>query len=172
MICLLVCPALPRPGLHFRFEKVHHRPVWATRPYTTARPTTSDTSDLDSDAEGANPTSAGVATASKSHPALLADLLRRDAGLVARVAPGSARRTRLPEGELAIERLRDANVAQGKGADVSGCVEDRRHGPAYECPHDLDPFGLASQRKCSIQGMPALLNMILCDPYIFARHAH
>lgn len=76
------------------FEKLHPRPSWASLAVRKAN-------------EGENIQESGRET--------LSNLLSRDTGLVARVTKGEKQgRTRLPQGRIEVERLRNANEAQGR----------------------------------------------------------
>ncbi|KAL9932841.1 hypothetical protein V8E36_008096 [Tilletia maclaganii] len=83
------------------FEKLHPRPLWASRPrkagvdYTTLIPPAANDANL------------------------LSDLLSRDTGLVARVTGASKLRGRLMPDGLDMERLRNANEAQGRDDDAA-----------------------------------------------------
>lgn len=97
------------------YEKMHPRPAWASRTsFNSAQTTAKDSK---------KPSITTSAAASSS----LADLLARDAGLVAR-STGHSSQSRLPAGQIEVERLRDANA--GLDSDLASAIESMEFHPS------------------------------------------
>lgn len=99
------------------YEKLHPRPAWASRSAVG-----SAAADMRKQAQsGVEEGEGDVSVTNEPKGAgSLSDLLSRDAGLVARVT-GHSSRAPLPQGELQVERLRDAN--HGLDADLASAIE-------------------------------------------------
>lgn len=101
------------------YEKLHPRPAWANRTVAAAVQETSDA------AEPSASSSQDVSV-TNSGPTL-SDLLSRDAGLVARVT-GHHSKSPLPQGEIQLERLRDAN--HGLDENLASAIESMEFHPS------------------------------------------
>lgn len=99
------------------YEKMHPRPAWASR---IAAAATAGDVDVANPPAATSEEGATVTNESSNAPTTLADLLSRDSGLVARVT-GHSSKGRLPQGDIEVERLRDANT--GLDADLASAIE-------------------------------------------------